>query len=201
MKSNVIDIQTKLPSLKYNDDEVLKLTHWHSFDLELVSKSLLCKVIEELNNCSAFIDKFFFIREYKNFMFVIHSSLTNEELRKKLKLIALGTLFTRKIIISNHKEDREKFDSEETFEIFANIMCETTKLIYQKLKSKGSDLSVYRFLERAHHCMFNVLTAYGSLKSENYFLLQRIAERTSENFDDDFDEFHDSKQVIYKKYY
>mgnify|MGYP001559156939 CR=1 FL=1 len=204
MKSNVFDIQTKLPQkavAQYDSasDSVLKLEDWHSFDVELVSKVLLCNLIEKLRLCNRFIDKFFFVREPKNFMFVVHSSLNNKELQEKIK--SLEKFFTQKITVSNHKEDREKFESEDVFEVFANIMCETTKLIYQKLKSKNEEFSVYRFLERTQHCMFNMMTAYGTVKNENYFLLQRIAERTSENFDDDFSEFHDNKQVIYKKYY
>lgn len=81
---------------------------------------------------------------------------------------------------------------EEVIISFANIMSEVTQLTIKKINKK-SQFDTYRVMERIYHCIFNIMATL-SMKSEEYFLVQRFKERTRLPFDCDFE-----NKIIEKK--
>jgi len=86
---------------------------------------------------------------------------------------------------SEYAEGSEMLFNEGVVKSFANIMSEVTQLTIKKIK-KERQFDTYRMMERISHCLFNNMAGISS-KSEEYFLAQRLKERTRQAFDSDFE--------------
>lgn len=187
-------------------DKAVILPGWYSFGI----------IIDKHDNCFELLDKIaLFIKELKEIekWFFLYEGdrlairikpkkrITRAQILKKIKSkIKKNNLEMEENSFCLYKEKIGKLFNEETIFSFAEIMVQTTKLWCLKREFK-TNFSNYRFMERVSHCMFNVLCGnfIHGLKTEHYFLHQRILERTKCIFDEEFEDSN-IPRVKLKKY-
>ena len=96
-----------------------------------------------------------------------------------------GLIKDDKYIFSNYSESKTVFENEVIIEAFANIMSEITQLMIKKF-SKDINFNNFVLMERISHCLFNNMAGF-CCKTEEYFLEQRLNQRLSKSFDNNFE--------------
>ena len=170
---------------------IIILKNWHQLDFTLKNplKDLLeiASIMKTLKK-DKLISKWFFLFEGKTIR-VRMKSKNSKQLLKMLTRLSLqaGLQMDSGLPFSNYQEGDEMLFNKDVVEAFANIMSETTQLVIKKLKNE-TDFVNYRVLERLQHCIFNnMLMFFTHINAEEYFLQQRLLERTRQPFDSDFD--------------
>ena len=166
------------------------IKNWYQLDFKMKSPIVDLKkiyiVMEELTG-EGLVSKWFFLFEPGPVIRVRMESPNKDELHGKINGLSNsnGLEFADSLPFSEYAENSKDLFNEETIRRFANIMSEVTQLTIKKLKDKNQ-FDTYRMMERINHCLFNNMASL-SLKKEEYFLVQRIKERTRQAFDGDFE--------------
>ena len=172
-----------------------KIPGWYQLDYEISDntsptevKSTLLKVDKVISKLKSLglVSKWFFL--YENDTIRVRMKSDNKKkLKEKLDKLssAEGLIQSDKLLFSKYEESDEMMFNITIASAFSNIMSEVTKLTIAKLKGNLS-FDNYRVIERLQHCMFNNLITL-SLKKEEYFLVQRLHERTRKPSDKDFE--------------
>ena len=165
---------------------------WYQLDFKMISPIVDLKkidtVMEELAK-EGLASKWFFLFEQGPVIRVRVRSSSKDELHKKLDELSssCGLEPADSLPFSEYAENSEDWShpDEEVFIRFANIMCEVTQLTIKKI-NRENQFNTYRVIERINHCIFDIMATL-SMKSEEYFLVQRFKERTKLPFDGDFE--------------
>jgi len=170
----------------------ITLKDWYQLDYSLPNaseaKTVLLKIKEVVSQLKSLglANAWFFLFEGDTIRVRLESSDKNELQKKLVELSSNNKLVqSDNLPFSDYQESEEQLFNETFVEGFAKIMVEVTKLTIAKLKN-DVEFDNYRALERLQHCMFNNLLTL-SFKKEEYFLLQRLMERTRKPSDKDFE--------------
>lgn len=164
---------------------------WYQLDFKMKNPIVDLKKIDTTMNgllMENLISKWFFLFEQGPVIRVRMESSNKIELHKKLDELSnnCGLEIADSLLFSEYAEGSEMLFNEETVKRFANIMSEITQLTIKKIKQENQ-FDTYRIMERISHCLFNNMAGISSFKSEEYFLAQRLKERTGQSFDGDFE--------------
>lgn len=179
----------------------IRLSKWYSCDIHINNESNLepeklknILLIFENLKINKKIDKWYFLFEGDRMTFRLYVPKTkSKKFPENIKNIIINKankngLKTVDNSFGVWEEKKSKMFNKDVMEAFGNIMSNITSLRIKKLKNINT-FENYRTMERINHCIFNILCGDSrNKKSEIYFLLQRIAERNDDKFDDSFGE-------------
>jgi hypothetical protein len=168
---------------------MIKVKNWYQLDFiyddpykDLLKIASLIQSLKKVN----LVTKWFFLFEGKTIRVRMKGHNKNR-IMQKIVLLAQesGLKMDNNFPFADYTESDEMLSNIFVILTFANIMSSVTQLTIKKLK-KDTSFNNYRILERFQHCMFNNMLALKG-KSEEYYLQQRLLERTRQQFDDVFD--------------
>ncbi len=170
---------------------IITLQDWYQLDYQLPNsekRATVLKIADVMSRLRAegLVDMWFFLYEGKTIRVRMKSGDKNV-LKERLKILVASEELeeSEKLPFSEYQEGSEMLFNETFVEFFAKVMSLATELTVSKLREE-IEFDTYTALERVHHCMFNNMAGL-SLKPEEYFLVQRLQERTRKPFDRDFE--------------